>query len=219
MHVGRRSITILLAVILVAAVAPAALADGDPASDILPGGDVFLPYGAAFSEHLSPPDEQVVETVAEAKRAGYPIKVAVISSKYDLGAITALMGKPNDYARFLGQELTYVYKGPLMIVMPNGFGFWNYGRPASRERQVLRTVTIPRGASGLTEAATAGVAALAGAAGHPIKVPALHSGGGFPARIVIAAVGAALIVLMGVLTLLWRRRRPGGQSHPQPEEG
>jgi hypothetical protein len=219
MHVRRWAAGLLLAGVLLAIAAPAALADGDPASDILPGEDVFLPYGAAFSQNLSPADKQVVETVAESKRAGYPIKVAVISSKFDLGAITALMSKPNDYARFLGQELTYVWKGPLLIVMPNGFGFWNYGRPASRERQVLRTVTIPRGASGLSQAASAGVAVLAGAAGHPIKVPSLQSGGGFPDRLVIAAVGAALLVLMAVLTVVWRRRRPRGQSHPHPEEG
>jgi hypothetical protein len=33
--------------------------------------------------------------------------------------------KPQDYAKFLGQELKFAYKGPLLIVMQNGYGLVN----------------------------------------------------------------------------------------------
>jgi hypothetical protein len=215
---GRRLAPVLAAATLLAgALAPAALADGDPASDYLIGQPVYVP---PTDKNVPLSDAGLLDLlVADAKRGGFTIKVALIGTPTDLGSVTSLWRRPQRYAQFLSEELFYVYKQPLLIVMPNGFGFWNYGRPASRERQVLRSVTIPGGASGLSQAASAGVAALAGAAGHPIKVPSLQSGGGFPDRIVIAAVGAALLVLMAALTIVWRRRRPRGHSHPQPDEG
>jgi hypothetical protein len=99
-----RLVAVLLVVALAGTVAVGtALADGDPASDILPSQDVFLPYNTVLSGKLSPTDRQLVATVAAANHAGYRIKVAVISSGYDLGSVTGLIGKPRTYARFLGQ--------------------------------------------------------------------------------------------------------------------
>ena len=52
----------------------------------------------------------------------------------------ALWGQPRTYAHFLGQELAFLYKGPLLIVMPSGLGF-NHGRqPTTREYAVLKNV-------------------------------------------------------------------------------
>ena len=36
--------------------------------------------------------------------------------------MTELWRQPQNYARFLGQELSLVYRGTLLVVMPNGFG-------------------------------------------------------------------------------------------------
>jgi hypothetical protein len=90
-----------------------ARADGDPASDILVSANLSLPYpppsGAA--------QQELKRAVDAVYRHRHRIKVAVIASEQDLGAIPSLFGKPADYARFLGQELSYVYIGPLLIVI------------------------------------------------------------------------------------------------------
>jgi len=36
---------------------------------------------------------------------------------------------PQSYARFLGQELSQVYRGAVVVTMPNGFGVY-HARPA-----------------------------------------------------------------------------------------
>ncbi|MFZ1997746.1 MAG: hypothetical protein WAU75_26745, partial [Solirubrobacteraceae bacterium] len=117
---ARRLASLLATVILVGAVASAsALADGDPASDVLLGQNVYYPY--------SPPVPQGVqrtlnaETTA-AKKAGLPIKVALIASAVDLGVIPELFGKPQDYAKFLDKEISFQGPQPLLVVMPAGYG-------------------------------------------------------------------------------------------------
>jgi hypothetical protein len=203
-----RLVAVLLVVALAGTVAVGtALADGDPASDILPSQDVFLPYNTVLSGKLSPTDRQLVATVAAANHAGYRIKVAVISSGYDLGSVTGLIGKPRTYARFLGQELGYLYSGPLLIVMQDGFGVYDGKRPVASEQRLLRAVAIRTGANGLQEAATAAVARLAASSGHPIEVPAEHSGGAGLDRAVIAGAGAALLALLVSVSIVWARRR------------
>ena len=64
---------------------------------------------------------------------GNRVKVAVIATSDDLGAIPSLMNKPDDYAKFLGQELAGFYIGPLLIVMPSGWGVYDGGRSVAAE--------------------------------------------------------------------------------------
>lgn len=78
MTVRRRFAIILMGAALLAA--PLARADGDPASDVLYGGWVFVP----FTDKLSGQEEVLQKTVLAAKRSGYPIKVAVIGGRSDL---------------------------------------------------------------------------------------------------------------------------------------
>src|SRR5438093_1094227 len=96
---------------LLGAVAGAARADGDPASDVLYIQDTFLPY--------PPPPKATVaalkRNVAAAYAKGYRVKVAVIATAYDLGAVPALFNKPKAYAKFLGQEISSIFVGPLLI--------------------------------------------------------------------------------------------------------
>ena len=47
----------------------------------------------------------------DAKARGYEIRVALIASRYDMGSVGVLYRQPKRYARFLGQELAFVYKG------------------------------------------------------------------------------------------------------------
>ena len=109
-----------MAVLVLAALVPAgAIADGDPASDVLLGENVFYPYSPPVS---APLQKSLNATTAAAKRAGFPIKVALIASPVDLGVIPDLFGKPQKYAEFLDQEISFRGKQPLLVVMPAGYG-------------------------------------------------------------------------------------------------
>jgi hypothetical protein len=159
----RRLATAAALVILIAA-PTAALADGDPASDVLLGQDVFLPYAP-----ISPTAQrQVYAVAASAHAAGYPLKVALIGAKSDLGVVPALFDKPGQYARFLSTELTGVVRSPVLVVMPNGFGLATQGNadPVGS----LAAIHIGAGTDGLATAAIAATERLAADAGH--RLPA-----------------------------------------------
>ncbi len=102
-----------------AVAAPAARADGDPASDVLLYQHAFFPYAAPSSGAKA----ELLGAVAAAKRAGFTVRVAVIQSKQDLGADPELFAQPQLYAKFLDAELRSTrYLGGLIVVMPQGFG-------------------------------------------------------------------------------------------------
>lgn len=46
----------------------------------------------------------------------------MIATRSDLGSIGALWRQPQLYAEFLGRELSLVYHGEVLVVMPDGFG-------------------------------------------------------------------------------------------------
>ncbi len=108
-----------LVVAACAATAAPALADGDPASDVLLFQPAFFPYAPPSAGAKA----ELLGAVAAAKKAGYAIRVAVIQSRRDLGADPELYAKPQLYARFLDAELRSAgYFGALAVVMPQGFG-------------------------------------------------------------------------------------------------
>ena len=146
--------------------APAA-ADGDPGSDVLVYQPLFLASDAGISV-----SEQVKlgGLLQDAQRAGFPIRVAIISSPSDLGAVTALWQKPQTYAHFLGIELSLTYIGRLLVVMPNGFGFNWPGHSSAAADHILGRLRIGAGGAGLASATQAAVGALATAGG--VKLPA-----------------------------------------------
>src|SRR5262245_48170672 len=106
----------LVVAILALALPAAARADGDPASDFLITQDSFIPTDANVPASTV---ESLNALLQEARDKKYRMKVALIASPSDLGAVTPLWRQPQRYAQFLGQELFYVYKGRLLIVMPN----------------------------------------------------------------------------------------------------
>ncbi len=190
------------------AVAAPARADGDPASDFLLTQQIFLPYDAKLP---AAKQQQLTAVVAAANRGGYSIRVAVIASSYDLGAITGLWRRPRTYARFLGAELTYVYKRRLLVVMPNGFGFNNPGHPTDVEYALLATIPIGAGTAGLADAAQTAVLRLAAASGVKV-VPAhvaapKHQNSRDRTVIIIGSVAAIAIALLLRLAVRRPRRR------------
>lgn len=200
-----------------------AWADGDPASDILYAEQVFIPADAGIPSALQ---LQLVALVRAAGGHGYPIKVALVGSAADLGADTALWPQPSLYASFLGTELSLVYHGPLLIVMPDGLVLYHLGHSVSREQQILQRIVPAPGGSGLAEAALSGVQRLAAAAGHPLSLshpsaPAAmqRAVGALP---VAASVVAVLLIALAWGLSLWvrplgsappaRRSPPGGRA-------
>ena len=200
-----------LLVVLAALVAvPLARADGDPASDFLLTRSTFVPpdlgISAADAARLS-------ATVALAKQRGYPIRVALIGSAYDLGSVGLLDRKPKQYARFLGTELTFVYHDPLLIVMPNGYGVARAGKALPAAQRVVDRLPAPgTGGPQLVQAGIDGVRALAAAAGVrvPVPQPAAGSGGGSSGLVWgIAGGAAAVVLLLAAAGLVIVRRRRG----------
>jgi hypothetical protein len=196
-----------LAVVLAAAVLlpVAARADGDPASDVLLGENVFYPYTPPVSASLT---KQLNAEGAAAAKAGFPVKVALIASPVDLGVIPDLFNKPQKYADFLDLEISFQTKQPLLVVMPAGFGGTSLGAPAT---SALKTLAKPSGthSNDLARAAVPAIAKLAAAAGHPIKGSSggsTHTGSG-ATPLLIALVLAALATAGALLAMRWRRAR------------
>ena len=159
---GRRVLVLagsVLAVLLASAwLAGQARADGDPASDVLATQTLFLPQDARIP---AAQQSQLAAILAAAHRGGYPLRVAIVASATDLGSVTELWGQPQSYARFLGQELSLVYGGPLLVVMPDGYGVY----PAAS------SVLSGAGGAALGTAALTGIQRLAAASGHPLTLP------------------------------------------------
>jgi hypothetical protein len=118
---------------------------------------------------------------------GFQIRVAIIATPADLGAITALWDKPASYARFLGVELSLAYAQRLLVVMPDGFGFNWQGHSTAAAYRVLGKLPIGRGGNGLAAAAETAVRALASASGVRLAVPA---SGGTPSANAASGAGS-----------------------------
>jgi hypothetical protein len=158
----RAAFVVAFAAAALACAVPAARADGDPASDYLLTQKVFFPFDVKAPKAKQ---QELLALVEEASAKGYAIRVAVIGSSYDLGSITGLWRQPQTYARFLGAELTFVYKNRLLVVMPNGFGFNRPGQSGAAERAVLAKLKVEPGATGLVDSSLTAVKALAKASG------------------------------------------------------
>src|SRR5919202_5402159 len=98
---------------------PAAFADGDPASDVLLVQDVYSPYQPKLPKPVS---DALNATLKKARAAGYPLKVAIIATKDDLGSVPQFFGRAQPYAQFLEREIAFNQKVPLLTVMPTGYG-------------------------------------------------------------------------------------------------
>jgi hypothetical protein len=193
-----------LVLVLFAVSAVAAQADGDPASDWLYTQKVFIPFDVKATK---PAQRELITTVEGAWKQQFPIKVAVIGDAYDLGAVPSLWRKPQTYARFLGAELVFLYKQRLLIVMPNGFGFYWHGHSAGDAYATLRGVKIAAGPDGLVNAARDAVTQLAAKSNVKIaaaKPPADHTNRD---RVIIIVAAVALIGLALLGRILLRRRR------------
>lgn len=200
----------IAAVVVVALLtASVARADGDPASDYLLGQSSFVPPDDGVPKAYA---AQLAATIAAAKAHGYTIRVALIGTKYDMGSVVVLYKQPKRYAHFLSQELYFVYKGRLLVVMPNGFGVARGGKPSPSEQPVVDRLAPPGGnGAALASAATRAVVRLAANAGAVFPVPSLgDSGGGSSTnrdRLEIAGIVLVAVLLLAAIGAVRRRRR------------
>jgi hypothetical protein len=180
-----------------------AAADGDPASDVLLGENVFYPYSPPISPRLQ---RTLSAETAAAGREHFPIKVALIASPADLGVVPDLFDQPQKYADFLDQEISFQTRQRLLVVMPSGYGVQGLSQPATVAAASLAKPTGSQ-SNDLARAAIPAVEALAAAAGHPIKTSessstASNTGGSS----VFAPVALALAAIVLAATLLTLRR-------------
>ena len=216
-----RRLVVITAILASAALiaAPAGLADGDPASDVLVSNRLFNPVDSGISLSSQAHLEAVLDASA---RAGFPIRVALIASPSDLGTATVFWTEnPKYYAQYLWLELQDQTPGQILVVMPKGFGLYGArsGPQAIRSTELTVRATAPGPGDRLATAALSAVPLLARATGHLIPAAALaeadqsaaqgdKTGAGteFPSSAVIALVaGALLVALAWTLSL---RARP-----------
>lgn len=185
----------------------AAHADSDPASDVLLVQSAFFPYQPAVSPRL----ETTVNTLlARVAGAHVPLKVAIIGSPEDLGAVFDLFGHPQQYAEFLDREISFNTRQPLLVAMPAGFGLVAAGSVSAIAGVV---VDSHHGSNGLARSAILAVAALARSRGHPVSVPRIPSGAasthdGFPST-VLFALPLAMVLVVTLVSLRFRKPRAG----------
>ena len=142
-----RLLALLLAGLVAAlAVTATAVADGDPASDYLITQPVFLPFEPTKVSDAA--ETELRQLLAASKAKGFEVRVALIATRNDLGAVPVLFAKPQRYADFLGQEIVYFWKGPMLVVMPNGYGLFQNGKPLTAEKAELAKLAPPGSADG-----------------------------------------------------------------------
>jgi hypothetical protein len=185
--------------------ASAALADADPASDVLVSSSVFFPYSKPVSSEL----QKTLNAETEAaRRAHFPIKVALIGAPLDLGGLPSLFGMPQQYAKFLDQELAFNGKPPLLVVMPAGTGVAGLSPAASAAADALPKPAA-KTSDDLARVAVAAIRKLATAARHPLGTISAPSGGGGGSVFDDLAFGlvAAAAVLAAANIIAFRRRQ------------
>jgi len=206
----------LLALMLVSA--PPARADGDPASDVLIGENVFYPYSPTVSAVLQ---KKLNAEAAAAVRAHFPIKLALIGSPPDLGAIPVLFDKPQQYANFLEQEISFLGHRPqLLVVMPDGYGVQGFSPAVTA---AVASLAKPAGhhANDLAGAAISAVRVLAAAAKHPIRASdaSSPSGNGGHSAVLLVVVMALAAVGVAAAVLALRARQGTERAKPRRKVG
>jgi hypothetical protein len=185
-----------------------ARANGDPASDYLLTQNSFLPFTTKIDQTSV---KRLNALLAAAKAKKFPIRVAVILSPSDLGTAFSLFAQPEKYVRFLGLELSFVYRGRLLVVMPSGYGFAVNGNPDPKASAVLTKLPPPgRDATKEVDAAIVAVQKLAAAEGRHLAVPKVSGGSSSRDRLTIAAAATAGIALIAAFVLYRRREGPAG---------
>jgi hypothetical protein len=209
----KRTVCCVLAAsaLLPAALARPAWADGDPASDVLLEQDVFYPYARPTAPRLR---RELDSAAAAAARAGVPVKVALIASPVDLGAITVLWARPQRYANYLDREISFNSPQPLLVVMPGG-----YGRQSLTARENAAVAALPRPAAAtgdaLASAAVTAIKRIAAADGRQLSIrPAAAAGGSSVTAILMVALSLVALATAAAVAMVTLRRQSAAARRP-----
>jgi hypothetical protein len=212
-----RLLPVLAVAAALAALPAPALADGDPASDYLLSEDVYLPLAPGISPDLG---RTITDLLKSTRKAGFPLRVAIIAAPRDLGAVPQYFGHPQSYAPFLESEIAFNTKKPLLVVMPTGYGV--AAMPTGAENG-LNGFAPPKSAQGedLGRATVGAIVKLSKAAGHPVPAPKIPTagsggGGGGTSPLIIFVVPVALLAIGGVLAGLRRREEADAAEGSAP---
>lgn len=192
------------------AAAPNALADGDPASDYLLGGSTYL---SPFDSHIPKAEQaKLIAMLASARKQGFPLKVALIATSYDLGSVPSLFKTPQTYAHFLAEEDFYYWKTEVLVVTPFGFGIYKANKLPAADRALIAKLKVPPKATGpeLMTAVENAVTKLAARRGLTLATSTPGTGGSseWAERGEIAGGAVVLCLIGGGIWFLLRRRRP-----------
>src|SRR5215207_116804 len=108
----------------------AASAHGDAASHYLETGSLYPSFAAQPSQAV---ELQLIGLLDAAKRAHYPLKVALIADESDVIDVPAMLGKPQEYAEYVVAQLEGVrvsVDAPVLVVSPSGLGLAGAGANA-----------------------------------------------------------------------------------------
>jgi hypothetical protein len=201
-----KSLTLTLLLVAAACMtATAARAHGDPASEYLVAQQAFVSPNARVS---TKDRTQLIAVITALRRAGYPVRVAIIQSRYDLGAVSVLDKKPRLYARFLSRDLRLVYAKRLLVVMPNGYGISDDGKAAPADQAVLDRLSPAGTQDGarLVAAAVTALRALGAADGVDMTQLPHGSSRSFTDRWRPEIVGLIALLVLAVASIRWNRR-------------
>jgi hypothetical protein len=194
-----------------------ARADGDPCSDFLLVQSLCVPLNRPSQAHI----DQLQKTIDAAKKKGYEVRVAVIASPQDMGAVPQFFGKPQPYATFLDAELQGGYTGRLLVVMAAGYGVRSHSRADKQMEAAIKGLAPPADSTpdGLMTAGVTAVRRLAAKAGVHVPLiplaqsgppPASTSGGGGSTSVTtfVVFLVVGLLALGGIVAaiLLWPSR-------------
>jgi hypothetical protein len=195
-----------------------AIANIDPASDVLLQQDTFITYEPVCNQVKT----ALKASTKRARAAGYPIKVAVIAASSDLGGAPEYFDHPSAYARFLGSELETLSSHTkrkvkdvhLLVVMPAGLALFG-GTPEATN--VASKISTPEhfDANAVARIAVGAVPKIATAAGHPTAPVKIASGCSHSSNaLVLFVVPIALLVVAGVAIRFAQRDRKAPTGRP-----
>jgi hypothetical protein len=210
----------LAAAIAVLCAPAVALAHGDPASHYLETGSLYPSFEHQPSQNV---ELQLIGILDAAKKAGYPIKVSLVTAA-DVADTPEMLNKPQEYAEFVVGALVgsrVPVEAPVVIVTPAGIGVAGPGAEAMRGVNERSGDEAPGRGSGTTgdqlaRVAMTAVRDIAAKAGHPLpaNIPpaqvaiAPPKGGGLPS-VDFGALTPLLVfaVIFGGAALLFELRQ------------
>ncbi len=209
--------------VLIAALAAAAvLADGavvaradDPVGGTLARSSLFVPADARAPHRLL---AQLRRYAVYGIRHDFPVRVAVIPSAYDLGPAIGLWRRPLAEARFVAGQLARAgARRPVLVAMPNGFGFAWPGHSVRLADRDLRQIPITTGPNALLKAAVRAthIVALVDVLAAERQTTVREDAAAAPGEhttVVVLIVAPAVVLLLGLLTLLVARLGPARPS-------